>query len=109
MTETDFLLPAVLDHNAAVFKALQAEIPDVAGLTDWLALCDALADGGAERVVKGFLGNKSERLMLAALLMKADYAGWAVEVSPDFWRAWGGLDRRNKMLLLDLLDEDLGR
>lgn len=108
MSHPDFLLPTILDHNPALLKALAAEIPDLTAVGDWLALCDALGDGKAGRVVAGFLGNKSERLMLAAILMKADYAALAVEVSPDFWRAWGGLDRRNKMMLLELLDEDLG-
>ncbi len=108
MAHPDFLLPAILDHNPALRKALTAEIADLAAVGDWLALCDALGDGAAGRVVQGFLGNKSERLMLAAVLMKADYAALAVEVGPDFWRAWGGLDRRNKMILIELLDEDLG-
>lgn len=103
-----FLLPAILDHNPALRAALAAEIPDLPAIGDWLALCDALGDGAAHRVVAAFPGNKSERLMLAALLMKADYAALAVEIGPDFWRAWGGLDRRNRMFLLALLDEDLG-
>ena len=108
MAHPDFLLPAILEHNAALKKALAAEVSSLEAVGDWLTLCDALSDGKAGRVVQGFLGNKSERLMLAAVLMKADYAALAVDVSPDFWRAWGGLDRRNKMMLIELLDEDLG-
>ncbi len=107
MTDQPFLLPAVLAHNPTVRKALAAEIADLDAVPDWLALGEALSGGAVERVVAAFLGNKSERVMLAAVLMKADYAGAAVEVSPNFWIAWGGLDRRNKMLLLDLLDEDV--
>lgn len=108
MTDAPFLLHPVLAHNATVRKALAAEIPDLDAVGDWLALGEALSGGAVERIVAAFLGNKSERVMLAALLMKADYAAAAVEVSPNFWVAWGGLDRRNRMLLLDLLDEDLG-
>lgn len=102
-----FLLPAVLAHNPAVRKALAAEVPDLDGVPDWLALSDALAGGAVGRIVGGFLGNKSERTMLAAVLMKADHAAAAVEASGNFWLAWGGLDRRNRMLLLALLDEDM--
>lgn len=107
MTDQPFLLPAVLAHNPTVRKALAAEVPDLDGLADWLALSEALSGGAVERIVAAFLGNKSERVMLAAVLMKADYASAAVEISGNFWLAWGGLDRRNKMLLLALLDEDL--
>lgn len=107
MTNPPFLLHAILDHNPAVRKALAAQVGAPAAITDWPALTEALGSGRIERLVKGFKGNKSERAMLAALLMKAGYAVPAVELSPDFWRAWGGLDLRNKALLLALLDEDL--
>lgn len=109
MTDPDFLLPAVLAHNPTVRRALESEVADLDSVASWIDLGEALGGGVAGRVVERFLGNKSERVMLAALLMKADHAGAAVQASPNFWVAWGGLDRRNKMLLLDLLDEDLGR
>ena len=41
------------------------------------------------------------------MLVKADYADAACQISPDFWRAWSGLDRRNKRLIMALLEEDL--
>lgn len=101
------LFADILAHNPTVRRALVAEIADPDALTTWGDLGEALSNGGAERVVAAFLGNKSERVMLAALLMKADYAGAAVQASPNFWIAWGGLDRRNRVLLLELLDEDI--
>lgn len=101
------LLTRVLTHNPAVRAALEKVYPGVMTCPDWMTLSDALGNGAVETVVSAFLGNKSERVMLAALLMKADFATQAVEVSGTFWVAWGGLDRRNRGLLLALLDEDL--
>lgn len=104
-TLPDFLLPMILDHNPAVASAMRAVAPDIDQKTDWWGVCDALSQG--VETLQAFPGNKSERLMLAALLMKADYAHLACAISPDFWRAWSGLDRRNKTLLLALLEDDL--
>lgn len=101
------LLHRILTHNPAVRTALEKVSPAVMDCPDWMALSDALGGGAVDAVTAAFLGNKSERVMLAALLMKADFAAQAVEVSPNFWMAWGGLDRRNRGLLLALLDEDL--
>lgn len=101
-----FILHDVLEHNPAVRRHVTSFVPEVQAVNDWWGLCDALS-GHVEPLVQEFLGNKSERVMLAALLMKADYAAQAVEVSPNFWQAWSGLDQRNKILLLDLLDEDI--
>lgn len=101
------LLSRVLNHNPAVRAALEKAYPGVMECPDWVALSDALGGGSVDTVVAAFLGNKSERVMLAALLMKADFAAQAVDVSSNFWVAWGGLDRRNRGLLLALLDEDL--
>ncbi|GAB3440999.1 hypothetical protein [Insolitispirillum peregrinum] len=104
-TETPFLLPLVLQHNPAVARALRAVAADVDQVSDWWGLSGALAGHVADLVA--FPGNKSERLMLAAVLVKADYADAACQISPDFWRAWSGLDRRNKRLIMALLEEDL--
>lgn len=101
------LLSRVLTHNPAVRAALEKVYPAVMECPDWLTLSDALGNGAVDTVVAAFLGNKSERVMLAALLMKADFAAQAVDTSGNFWMAWGGLDRRNRGLLLALLDEDL--
>lgn len=106
MIEEPFLLHDILDHNPAVRRALEDLVPDLATMPDWLSLSEALS-GQVEDLVDGFLGNKSERVMLAAVLMRADYAMQAVEVSPNFWVAWSGLDLHNKALLMDLLAEEL--
>jgi hypothetical protein len=104
-TDGDFLLPLVLAHNPAVAKALRAVAPSIDQAKDWWDVCEALS--GQVDALLSFPGNKSERLMLAALLMKSDYAAQACTVSADFWRAWSGLDRRNKALFLALIEEDL--
>lgn len=104
------LLQALLAHNPTVRAALAAQVPALEIIDDWHALSLALSEGTEDRVgtmIREFLGNKSERLILAAILMKADFAARAVELAPDFWRAWGGLDRHNKLMILDLLEEDL--
>lgn len=102
---TPFLLPLVLQHNPAVAAALRAVAPGIDQVEDWWGLSEAVA--GQVPALLSFPGNKSERLMLAALLVKADYSDAACRLSPDFWFAWSGLDRRNKGLVLALLEEDL--
>jgi hypothetical protein len=104
-TDSEFLLPMLLDHNPAVAKALRAVAPTIDAAQDWWGVCEALS--GRVDALLSFPGNKSERLMLAAVLMKADYAAQACTVSADFWRAWSGLDRRNKGLFLTLIEEDM--
>lgn len=103
--ESLFLLPLVLQHNQAVAQALRVHVPHLDQIKDWWELSEALS--GHVPALLHFPGNKSERLMLAALLVKADYADAACTLSADFWRAWSGLDRRNKGLILALLEEDL--
>lgn len=96
------LLTAILDHNPAVRHILHQQA-DFSG-DDWQTLEAALADGRAEAVVSHFLGNKSERVMLAALLMTAGYATAACTCNPTFWHAWGGLDPTNRDMLLAVLE-----
>jgi hypothetical protein len=108
MTEgpvTDFILPMILDHNPAVAKLLREVAPAIDQATDWWGVCEALS--GSMDALLRFPGNKSERLVLALVLMKADYAAQACEISADFWRAWSGLDRRNKALFMAAMEEDL--
>lgn len=100
-----FVLPMILEHNAAVAKLLHEVAPGIDQAGDWWAVCEAL--GGGMDALMRFPGNKSERLMLALILMKADYAAQACELSADFWRAWSGLDRRNKALFMTAMEEDL--
>jgi hypothetical protein len=105
MSSEPFLLYKILEHNPAVRRALAAQAPEIEEQSDWYGVGTALSDGKAAKAVEGFLGNKSERAMLAAILMQADYAALANRLSPDFWTTWSGLDRRNKAFLLAMLDD----
>jgi hypothetical protein len=103
------LLCEALDGNPAVDKALRPLLGDLNKITCWFDVTEALsASGGVADLAKSFLGNKSERVVLAALLQKADFAHVAQEISTNFWFAWGGLDEVNKGIVLDLLSDERG-
>ncbi|GEM_PF-951394 len=103
------LLLDALEHNPAVEKVLVDSLGSLGGVGRWFDLYEKISEGdGIKRVVDTFLGNKSERAVLAAILMKADYTAQAAEICPDFWKAWGGLDRTNKEIILDILADEEG-
>lgn len=104
------LLAAVLVHNPTLRRAFAAVLPADTVVRDWPDLTAALAaEDRLARLTADFLGNKSERLVLACVLMKADHAGQADSLMPRFFSTWGGLDARNAAMVLDMLegtDED---
>jgi len=101
------LLLDALEHNPAVEKILLEAVGPLGGVARWFDLYEKLSSNDAiKAVVENFLGNKSERAVLAAILMKSDYAAQAAEVCPDFWKAWGGLDQTNKEIVLDILADE---
>ncbi|MCW9032900.1 MAG: hypothetical protein OQK35_03800 [Alphaproteobacteria bacterium] len=103
------LVKAALDANPAVNKALRPLLGDLEAIQCWFDVTEALSKSGkVQEMAKAFLGNKSERLILAAILRKADFAHVAQEVSPNFWIAWGGLDYINKSIVLEILDDERG-
>ncbi len=102
------LVKAALE-NPAVDKALRPLLGDLETINCWFDVTEALSkSGGVQEMAKSFLGNKSERIILAAVLRKADFAHVAQEISENFWIAWGGLDQINKGLVLDILDDERG-
>lgn len=99
------LFAAVLAHNATLARAFSAVLPAGAVIAEWTDLTALLgSDGRLDRLVDGFLGNKSERLVLACVLMKADYAAQGDALMPRVFTTWGGLDPRNRALVLDMLE-----
>ena len=103
------LLLDALEHNPAVEKILLETLGSLNGVARWFDLYEKLSSNDAiKAIVENFLGNKSERAVLAAILMKSDYTAQAAEVCPDFWRAWGGLDQTNKEIVLDILADEEG-
>jgi len=103
------LLSEALDANPAVDKALRPLLGGLSKITCWFDATEALsASGGVADLATSFLGNKSERIVLAALLRKTDFAHVAQEISTNFWLAWGGLDEVNKGIVLDLLADERG-
>lgn len=103
------LIEEVLERNPAVGKALRPLLGDLNAIACWFDVTECLsASGEVADLAKSFLGNKSERVILAALLQKADFAHVAQEISPNFWIAWGGLDQINKEIVLDLLTDERG-
>lgn len=99
------LFAALLLNNHTLCRAFAAVLPPETVIRDWPDLTEALAeDDRLDRLVDGFLGNKSERFMLACVLMKADHAARADTLMPRAFTTWGGLDARNKAMALDMLE-----
>lgn len=99
------LLAAVLAHNPTIARALGAVLPTTSVVRAWPDLTAALAEEDRlARLMEGFLGNKSERLVLACVLMKADYAGQADSLMPRVFSTWGGMDPCNAAMVLDMLE-----
>lgn len=99
------LFAAVLAHNATLARAFAAVLPAGAVVRDWHDLTDLLGDEARlDTLLGNFLGNKSERLVLACVLMKADYAAQADALMPRVFTTWGGIDARNRALVLDMLE-----
>lgn len=100
------VLAAVMSRNHAIRKALGAVLPPETVIRTWYDLTEAL--GGAEdrcgQLLADWKGNKSESLVLACVLMKADYAARANDLMPRVFTTWGGLDTGNKALVLDMLE-----
>lgn len=99
------LFAAVLAHNATLARAFAAVVPADAVIRHWHDLTDVL--GGNDRLdtlLSDFKGNKSERLVLACVLMRADYAAQADGLMPRVFTTWGGIDARNRALVLDMLE-----
>ena len=103
------LLFDALEHNPAVAKILIDSLGSLNGVVRWFDLYEKLSQGEPIKdIIENFLGNKSERAILAAILMKADYTAQAAEICPNFWLAWGGLDRTNKAIIIDILADEGG-
>jgi len=103
------LLLDALEHNPAVKKILLESLGSLGGVTRWFDLYEKLSVGEPVKdIVENFLGNKSERAILAVILMKADYTAHAAQICPNFWLAWGGLDRTNKAIVIDILADNEG-
>lgn len=99
------ILAAVLRHNHAIRKALAAVLPPETVIRNWFDLTEALGvDDRCGQLAADWKGNKSESLVLACVLMKADFAGRADALMPRVFSTWDGLDRRNKALVLDMLE-----
>ncbi|EKV32432.1 hypothetical protein C882_2511 [Caenispirillum salinarum AK4] len=99
------ILAAVLVHNHAIRKAFAAVLPSETVVREWFDLTEALgADDRCGRLVADWKGNKSESLVLACVLMKADFAGRADALMPRVFTTWDGLDARNKAMVLDMLE-----
>lgn len=106
------LFAAVLTHNHTLRRVFGEILSPETVVRRWDDLTVLLGEGDRlERLTEGFLGNKSERLLLACVLMRADYATQADALMPRVFTTWGGIDARNRALVLDMLeavDEDEG-
>lgn len=99
------ILAAVLAHNHAIRKAFTEVVPPQTVVREWFDLTQALGEGDrCGKLIAGWKGNKSESLVLACVLMKADFAARADALMPRVFTTWGGLDARNKILVLDMLE-----
>ncbi len=97
-------LREALSHNPRLMREMEQMIGDLHRIASWDDLYEAFSrHGAAQHFAETFNGNKSERLVLAAILTRADYARQAGMISPDFWIAWGGLDIRNRQIVRDIL------
>lgn len=104
-TVTQPLLAAVLAHNATLARAFVAVLPPGCVIRHWHDLTVVLGEGDRlDTLLADFKGNKSERLVLACVLMCADYAGPADALMPRVFTTWGGIDSRNRALVLDMLE-----
>ncbi|GAA0593285.1 hypothetical protein [Caenispirillum bisanense] len=104
-TVTQPLLAAVLAHNGTLARAFAAVLPAGCVIRHWHDLTAVLGeDDRLDTLLAGFKGNKSERLVLACVLMCADYAGQADALMPRVFTSWGGIDARNRALVLDMLE-----